>query len=241
MKAKQDQGATGMNYEQAVTYVFKDKHWLKKMLIGGGLNLLGFLILPALILSGYNIRTIRWVAKGNKESLPEWNDPTDLLVAGFKYAIVGLVYLLPFGLILGFLYFFLFGLPIFFSASGAEQNEGIALALALFSVFGAIPFQIVALVFVIFVTFVFPALAIRFASTNSIRACFELSPLYCFIRTNFGKYMIVALIIWALSYLAGVGLIFFFIGIFFTSFYAQLVGAHLEGQLSAFSDWNGNE
>lgn len=226
-----------MDYEQAVTYVFKDKDWIAKIAVGGLMSLFGFLIVPVLFVNGYYIRTIRWVKDGNTDSLPEWDDWADLLATGFRYWVTTLIYTLPFVLISGFLYLLVFGLPILLPAIGGKGNDSLAAAIAIFSVVGMFIFEGLVMVMSILMLFWLPVVAIRFAATDSIKACLDFGELYRFIKTNFSKYILVILILWAFGYLASLGFILCCVGLFFTVFYAQLVGAHLKGQLANLSGW----
>ncbi len=70
-----------MDIGRAFTFVGDDPKWVQKLLIGGGLFLLGYLTsiiligIPIfLIVLGYLVQVTRNVIGGQDRPLPEWND-----------------------------------------------------------------------------------------------------------------------------------------------------------------------
>ena len=68
-----------MDINKAFRFIFDDKQWISKLLIGVLMTLTSFLIVPALILQGYLVKIIRQVRDGQDNELPEWSDYGDLL------------------------------------------------------------------------------------------------------------------------------------------------------------------
>ena len=50
------------------------------------------------------------------------------------------------------------------------------------------------------------------------------------VRDNLTTYVITAVMVWVTSIISGLGLLFCFIGVFFTGVYTELVNGHLYGQ-----------
>ena len=84
-----------MDVNKAVRFVFEDKQWISKLLIGVLMSLLAFFIIPGLILNGYVIKLVRQVMNGNRDTLPEWEDYGKLLRDGFFVTVGELVWMLP--------------------------------------------------------------------------------------------------------------------------------------------------
>lgn len=83
------QGST--MFEEAIRYPAKGDDAVKTILIGGVLGLLGFLIIPAIIVQGYVLRMMQAVIRG-EESPPVFDDWMGLFVDGVKLVVVSLVY-----------------------------------------------------------------------------------------------------------------------------------------------------
>ncbi len=81
-----------MDYGKAFTFVFEDKKWVTKVLIGGILSLIPIV---NLIVIGYGLKALKNVAEGAAEPLPEWDDFADYFVQGLMSALGGLVWAIP--------------------------------------------------------------------------------------------------------------------------------------------------
>lgn len=80
-------------FEDALTYPMESDDWVKTVLIGGILSILGFLIVPLFIVYGYLVRAIRANLAGEPEP-PAFGDWGELLVEGLKATVIGFVYML---------------------------------------------------------------------------------------------------------------------------------------------------
>jgi hypothetical protein len=90
-----------MDYGKAFSYPFQDPEWVKKILIGGLMYLLGFLLIPVFFPMGYMIQTIKNVATGVEPALPQWDDWGGYFVKGLMSWLIAIVYMIPMGLIWG--------------------------------------------------------------------------------------------------------------------------------------------
>ncbi|MFN2244903.1 MAG: DUF4013 domain-containing protein, partial [Anaerolineae bacterium] len=83
-----------MDIGKAFTFVFDDKDWVVKVLIGIGILVAGLVlswliipgILAGLLLSGYALEITRRVIRGEVEVLPAWEDWGQLLIDGLQVA-----------------------------------------------------------------------------------------------------------------------------------------------------------
>lgn len=77
--------------EAILRYPTRREDWVKTVLIGGALSLFSFLIIPAVLVSGYVLAVIRGKAGGD-DSPPAFEDWGELFVDGLKVWAVGIVY-----------------------------------------------------------------------------------------------------------------------------------------------------
>ncbi len=82
----------------SLTFPFEDPQWVKKVAIGTGLSIAGFIvpIIPMLFVYGYSLRIMqRIISEDGKPALPEWKDWGKLFTDGVKLWGAGLLYSLP--------------------------------------------------------------------------------------------------------------------------------------------------
>lgn len=77
----------------ALTYPTDRDDWVKTVLIGGVLMLVGFLLIPLFVVYGYIVRAIRTSIDGETEP-PVFEEWERLLVDGLKAWVIGLVYMI---------------------------------------------------------------------------------------------------------------------------------------------------
>ncbi|MDR9432115.1 MAG: DUF4013 domain-containing protein, partial [Natronomonas sp.] len=82
-----------MEFDKIATYPMERDDWLKTLLIGGVLLLLGALVVPLFVVYGYLVRTIRESIAGEPKP-PAFDGWGELLVDGVQAWIVSLVYLI---------------------------------------------------------------------------------------------------------------------------------------------------
>ena len=207
-----------MDFSRALAAFRNDSEWGLKVLIGGVLALLGALIIPGLMVTGYQVETLRRAAAGD-DSLPAWDDWGGHLVRGGLAVVIQLVYALP-ALILGCC----IAAAATLAGSG-EQNEGASALVACLACL-TVPLGL-------FAAFVAPAAVVRYAARNDIAAAFNLGAVLGFIRDNLGPY--------TLAFLANIGLALgaTVLGVFtcgvalpWLAFAAGVIGYHLYGQVA---------
>ncbi|MFQ6014535.1 MAG: DUF4013 domain-containing protein [Anaerolineae bacterium] len=207
-----------MDIGKAFTYMFDDENWLMKILIGGFIALVPILNFA---IGGYMVETIRNVIQDYPRPLPEWGDNFGgKFTKGLKLVVIGLVYSLPLILVLCCAF-------IVLALLGEGEGEGLAdvASLAMTAVY------CVFILYGLLLGLIFPAILIRFAVTDELMSAFRFGEVFGLVIGNLGNY-IISLLLWLVaSWLAGFGVVACFIGVLFTGFWANLVGANLFGQV----------
>lgn len=77
------------NIENAFKFVFRDKNWIIKILVGGLIS-----IVPVLnfIVFGYILKVLKDAKEGREAALPEWGNWSQLFKEGFMVFVIGLIY-----------------------------------------------------------------------------------------------------------------------------------------------------
>jgi len=211
-----------MDIGKSFTYVFEDPNWIMKLVIGGLVSLVPIVNFAAL---GYMITTLKNVADGQAQPLPEWSNFGDYFMKGL-YLFVGiLIYFIP--VIVLYCCMFVLSMVAGMGASGNSDAGG-----ALATLVGLLSFCLWCLVilFVLVVAVMLPAAFTRYAVSNQLSVFWDFRGNFDLISKNLSNYIIALLIAWVAGFVAGFGVILCFIGVVFTSFWAQLVGAHVYGQ-----------
>lgn len=205
----------------AFKFQFQDPNWVSKMFLGALFELLSILIIGSWLVMGYQVEVIQRVMRKDPTQLPEWDRLSEKLLRGIKLFLVSLVYYLP--LVLIFIPFaFLVGLS---STSHSEEVQ----AFSGFTMVSAVIF--IVLPYTLFVSILLPVIYLEFAKSERVGDALNLATVLRFFKTNWQNVIILALIMLGVNILSAVGIIFCIVGVFFTSFYAKLVSAHLTGQL----------
>lgn len=214
-----------MDFSRAWHAMVDDANWLVKILIGGLMILLGFLIIPILFVSGYLIDVIARAARG-ENGLPEWADWGGLLVRGLLAFVIQVVYALP-ALLLGCCMAAV--ATIFGQGSTPNTSNDTAGFVMLCLSCILVPLGLI-------IAFVTPAALIRFATEGDISAAFDFNAVLALIRDNLGNYVFAVVASILLSLLASLlAAITCGLGAPWFGFAASLLGANLLGQV-AFLD-----
>ena len=148
--------------EDGLSYPVKGE-WIGRILIGGVLGFLAFLIVPAFAVLGYMLDVIRQTIDGEEEP-PEWGDWGDLIVDGVKVTVVAFVYsIVPTVVIMGIGFAFL-GIG---SAAG-DSGGGIVAGFGLLLFLLLIPIMLV-------VYYLVPAALANMASEDRLGAAFDVA------------------------------------------------------------------
>lgn len=210
-----------MDIGKSFSYVFDDKDWIKKVLIGGVLN-----IIPVVnfIPTGYTLRTLKNVSEGQERPLPEWDAWGDDFVKGLMVMIAVLIYSLPI-IVLNFIAGIISAVA---GSSGSSQDVGTVAGLCMAGT------SCLSAIWGIAIAIVLPAGMIKYAKTGEFGSFFRFGELFAFVRDNLGDYLVALLVTLGAVILASiVGSILCGVGLVFTIFWSNLVTAHLLGQVGA--------
>ncbi|MCX7838103.1 MAG: DUF4013 domain-containing protein [Anaerolineae bacterium] len=212
-----------MDIGKSFTYVFEDPNWIMKVLIGGVVSAIPIVNFAAL---GYMVTTLKNVADGQPQPLPEWSNFGDHFMKGLYVFVGALIYVSPIIL----LYCCMFAISAVLPAAGGAAGRDAANALGTLA--GLLGLCLSCLIFIvaIAVAVLFPAALVRFAMSNQLSTFWDFRGTFDLVRANLTNYIIALLIAWIAGFVAGFGVILCVIGVIFTSFWAQLVGAHVFGQ-----------
>ncbi len=228
-----------MQIGRALTYPFEDRRWLSKVLIGLAISLVPILNLA---FSGYMIEIVRRMSRQESEILPEWENVEKRFIDGLLVTLASLIYSLP--LILCCVLALAPLLPQLLSDSldrnTVDTLTGIGM-IALLCAAGA------ALLYVIALSFVHPAIVLRYARYGNFGACFQLGEIWRTISKDFGEYtklwlsvigvglvagIVIAIAGGILSIIPCIGTLLVYVGSLFAGVYINLVYAHLIGQFA---------
>jgi hypothetical protein len=214
-----------MDIGRAFAFVFDDPSWVKKVLIGGLITLAGVIIplIPSFILYGYMLEIMRRVYLGQTDALPEWNDIGGYLARGFFLTVALFVWLLPAILLTGC------AVGAIIVASGSSGDDAVAgvSGLLAFCLFGAL-----ILVIMVWAVAFMPIVAGRYAVERRFGAMFAFGEIFAEVRrAGVGALLLLLLTVIIAGFIGNLGIIACLIGLFFTSFYSNLVIAHGAGQV----------
>ncbi|MGQ9555811.1 MAG: DUF4013 domain-containing protein [Anaerolineae bacterium] len=208
-----------MDYGKSFSYMFKDKDWLMKIILGGVFILLSAILVGIPFVLGYILEVVRNVAAGRDEELPAWDNLGDKFVQGLMLLVVLLIISIP-------LWLFSCVMGVFNGIAASSSSDALQTLAALVSVLMWLLNVLYGLIFAIFM----PAFMIRYAMTRDFGATLKIGEAWKVIKANFGNYILIIIIAWVAQVVASFGVIACVIGVFLTYFWAYLVQGHLLGQ-----------
>lgn len=217
-----------MDVGKSLTYITEDQNWVMKFVIALAMSFFAFLIIPGIILNGYIIAIARNVMNGAERPLPEWDDWGGFLRDGFNLFVALLVYTLPFWLLACIVGISTVG---FSGLSEVSEDAAAAGFLATFGLVGCL-----ALLFLLALLFVNPAVIIQYLRHNNLGACFRFGEVFGIVRDHIGDIAIVVGIMFAVIFVLGIVANIPCIGwiiSFLVGPYLAVVSGHLYGQIAA--------
>jgi Protein of unknown function (DUF4013) len=203
---------------RGLRFVFDDPDWIKKVLIGGGMAMLGIVIVGVFWLMGYWVRLVQRVSRGEERPMPEWDDWGGLFSEGLRAVGVYAAYifgiLLPVALLVAGIIFFGSGLSHLARESGDSDAIGGLMGLGVTSLIG-----IAALLMMALMVYV-PAALARYALTGRFAAGFEVMENVAFIRRNALNYALSLVLYLIGSFASRFGIFLCCVGMFPISFWA---------------------
>ncbi len=91
-----------INYTKAFSFMFEDKNWAVKILLGAIFNLLTLVLVGIPFILGYLLELAKNSSEGKEIPLPEWDNLGDKFTRGLVYLIIIIIYSIP-GIILSFI------------------------------------------------------------------------------------------------------------------------------------------
>jgi hypothetical protein len=203
---------TSFDFGRPFAYVFEDPEWIRKVLIGGLVNLAGIFIVGWFFLFGYLAALARNVVAEKQYPLPDWDDFGDYFAEGLRLFGVMLCWIVPIVVLA-----MAFGIPGMILTS--IDNEGA-------NVVGSGMMGCLSCLFVpimLAVVFFLPASLLYAALEQRFSAAFEWRRIWPFIKANIGNYLLAIVVYLIARFLAGLGVFAFCIGVIFTGFWAFTV------------------
>ena len=179
-----------MDVGKSIRFIFEDKQWFSKILIGSLILLVsipltfvlvGFLGLA--IVTGYSLDVLRNVRAGSARPLPEWRDRWgEWLIEGLKLMLILFVWSLP-----------LIVLNVFTGIGDSMLN----LNSGLLNLSGGMMIAVTSclmLLWGIAVALVTPAIYLRLADTRDMSSGFQFNAIYVWTRDNIGDVVIAVIL-----------------------------------------------
>lgn len=206
---------------KAFSFPFRDSRWFSKFLLGSLFMVLAIVVVGIFILAGYFVRVTQAAMRSDEHALPEWEDIGGMLVTGFKFIIVYVIYSIP----LLLLYIPIVIMAVISELSGHGDPAG------LFAGLYAVAISVLVIPYALALSLFMPIIASRFAEHENIGDALDIGGHVRSFRKHWQGTLVVALIAVGIQSFAAVGLILFLVGILFTIFYSYIVSAHMFGVL----------
>lgn len=215
-----------MDIGKSISFVFEDKKWIEKVLIGGLIMLLTVVfswtiivgVIGGALMLGYMVQLVRNVRKHEEYPLPAWDEWGEKIVSGIKLMVIYFVWAIPL-IIVSMPFLILMGVV------GDSDSGG-------FAGFLALCFSCFSIIYAVVLFLAAPAITIRFSETEKISSGFEFAEILAFTRDHIGDIIIAVIVIWLVQLVANlIGGILCFVGLFFTGIWATMVQGHLYGQI----------
>lgn len=206
---------------KAFSFMFEDPAWVSKVVIAALFMLLSIFVIGIFVLLGYIVELTQRVMRRDPHPLPEWKDVGVKFVLGFKFFVVLLIYGLP--VILLFI-------PLVVTAVLASVPD-MPEALGAFAAVYTIGYMLLTVPYILLFTLLTPIITYRFALRERIADALDVGAILADFKRNWQNTLVVAMISVGLESFAGIGILAFFIGVFFTLFYAYAVGGYMYGLL----------
>lgn len=207
-----------IDYEEALSFVFKDKRWVQKVLMGGIFAFLGIFIVGWIFIMGYCIKLMRNVIEGEEYPLPEWEGVGEYFSAGLAPFGITIIYSIPY-----VVFCFLGYIISFIGEMARGKSEGI------FPICG-VCFMCIGY-FLLILTWLIPSAIINYLREGNFGAAFNMGKVWKNISSNYGRYILIILVSWVGQTIGGFSIMLCCIGIVFGFFWAECVRFHLYGQL----------
>ena len=228
-----------MDINKSFSFAFEDNQWVSKFSMGALITLIPILNFAW---TGYMVELMRNVMNNAAEPLPTWDDVGKKFNDGLVLLLAGLVYALPILVVvclpLGFMI-----VPAVLSGNSDMQEIANAMAGVGAAVFFCL--LCVFFVYVLALSFIYPAVMVLYAREGTFAACFRFREVFDLIGKNSSPYitawavntgvsfalsLVVGLVQTILGFIPCVGWIAAIVITFGIIIYTSVVYAHLFGQ-----------
>jgi hypothetical protein len=157
------------NLQENLVYMFKDKDWVSKILLGA---LIGIVPVLNFATAGYAVQTTRNIRDDQAPPMPGWSSNLGkFFTEGLKLFVIGILYSIPLWILSLIL------IPLFSSDSGAAVAVGVLIGL-------------VELVVALLLIFWFQGVIVNFANRGTIGSGFEFGAIWGIIQKNMGRMLV---------------------------------------------------
>ena len=218
-----------LDFVRALRFVVEDPDWIKKILIGGLFTLLSVILVGAPFVSGYFVRLVRNVARGEARPLPEWDDLGGLFMDGLRALAVYLGHVLAAMILpvsVGCLLGVVMGGASQAGGGSAREALGMLAGLGMVAVYG-----IGALLMLVLMLYV-PAALMRFVLYNRVAAGYEPREVVGIIRRNLGNYLLAIVLYLVANMASQLGVVLCCVGVFPLGFWSVCILAWGLGEVA---------
>jgi hypothetical protein len=180
-----------------LTFPIKENEARKHFLIGALVYLAAFFIpiLPLLVITGYVVRIVRQVLRGEKPHMEAWDNWQEMFLDGAKLFAIRLVYMLPFFILFMPLFVGMFAFP-FLMESGNDSFAQIAVFFPFLFMAGFALLMPIALA----VGLLIPVAEIHSIAKNEVSAGFQIRSWWMVFRKNWGGFLLAFIITYTISF-----------------------------------------
>jgi len=207
-----------MDFGKAFSFPFEDQDWIKKLGIIALLSIIP--VFGTFVLMGWALEVTRRVIQRDPQPLPDASDFGKYFMNGLKVFVIALVYALPIILLAS-----CGGIGSI--ALGQEGGDNASSFAGLLYVCLSCLF----LPYTILLGLVFPAAIGRFAATGEMGTAFRFGEVFGLVRKAPSAYIMVLLVSMLVGLISSMlGSVLCLIGLLFTTAYAAVINAHMQGQ-----------
>lgn len=176
-----------MELGKAFTYIFQDKRWLTKLLLGWLVSIVPILNFA---FTGYVTKVISNVEGKMEEPLPEWDDFGKKFVIGFFMWVAGIIYSIPIIIVAS-----LSIIPLALAGDSSSDVVG-----ALVAGTGVVVACLI-IIYGLLLSLLLPALNINLARKGTFGSVFQIGEFFRIFRAHTGDYLVawIMTLVWSIA------------------------------------------
>ena len=182
-----------MNIGKSFSFIFDEEGWFNKLLVAAVVA-----IIPIVNFAwvGYLVDLMRNVFDGDPKPLPSWDDFGGKFMKRLILTLAAMIYSLPL-IILSCVFIPIAILPAF------SSDQDVQTVLAGVTTTGGIVVACCLTLYILLLTFVYPAIYVNYAKNLTFGSCFKFGEFFPIISRNLGDYLIGWVIAIVLGFLIG--------------------------------------